>query len=51
MLEIFFGFLAFLGFFVAAVWLWSRPGEPDEEETAGLIAGNWPRIRDWLGRD
>lgn len=48
MLEIVFGVVAFLGFIVAVVWLWSRPGEPDEEETAGLIAGNWPRIKDRL---
>ena len=48
MLAIVFGFLAFLGFFVAAVWIWSRPGEPDKEETAGLIAGSWPRIKDRL---
>ena len=31
MLAIVFGFAAFLGFFVAAVWIWSRPGDRDKE--------------------
>ena len=29
---------------VLVLWLLSLPGEEDEEELAGMIAGNWDRL-------
>ena len=42
------GVLGLLAFAVIVLWLISLPGNDDEEELAGFVAGNWERIRNRL---
>lgn len=43
------GIVALLGFGVVLWWLLGQPDDPDlDEETAGFVAGNWPRIEEHL---
>jgi hypothetical protein len=39
-----FSVLGIVAFLVVLLWLIGLPGDEDEEELAGLVAGNWERI-------
>ncbi|MEX0673675.1 MAG: hypothetical protein WD067_02810 [Gaiellaceae bacterium] len=39
--------IAFVALLVVLLWLLSLPDEGEHEERAGLVAGNWERLRDW----
>jgi hypothetical protein len=46
--EVLLALLVLVPFALAVLWLLSLRGEGDEEELAGLAAGNWPQVREYL---
>ena len=46
MIDAILGVVGFVGLVVVVLWLISLPGDEDEEEAAGFIAGNWDRLID-----
>ena len=45
-MSLVFGVIGVIAFLVVLLWLIGLPGDEEEEELAGLVAGNWDRIED-----
>jgi hypothetical protein len=48
MIELIAGVVMLIALVVIVLWLISLPSADDEEELAGLLAGNWEHVEDTL---
>jgi hypothetical protein len=47
LVEVALGAILLIGLGALLLWLIGLPADGDEEELAGLVAGNWDRIERW----